>query len=212
MSKSAKPRDCGQRIVDFVRDAGNKLSDRSHFSACISFDWRSAASVMSVNTMTMLDTFPCSSRMGLRLPEKLPHFSVAAEQVQINIVDLASSYGRRKVRLATLADEAAIQGPTRDGPGVAAAQTLQIEPPSVGITDQSGSIHYENQTLRVIENLVRKIALPLQFNLRSLQARNIKHQTPVLKNVSFVIHYRERIDQYIGSAIHLCAAAFPRSS
>jgi hypothetical protein len=44
------------------------------FSACTSLACKLAASVMSVITVTMLSTVPCSPRIGLRFTENCPVF------------------------------------------------------------------------------------------------------------------------------------------
>src|SRR4051794_34855944 len=75
-------------------------------------------------------------------------------------------------------------------------------PAAVRITHQSRSIGNQNKALGVAQNVAGEITLSLQLRLIGLQATDVEHQAPVLRNSSLGGRNRKSVDQHMnGGAI-----------
>src|ERR1019366_4440966 len=186
--------DGGEGIVDFVGDAGDQLSDGSHFLGVhqlgaqhggighVGHDHDDAAdpAVFAVD--------------GAQIDGELAAGAVAANQGQIEVIDLlATGHGCQR-----FAECGAARRGAQVGQGMGQDLVLlktQTAPAPIGITDHAFGVGDQNHALGMTEDFAGEITLFLQLGLRLAEAGNIEYEAAVLQDAAARIAHRETVDQ-----------------
>ena len=72
-----------------------------------------------------------------------------------------------------------------------------VKPASVRVPGRSCVIGHQNQALRVVEDLAREVALPMQLRLVGSQAGDIQHQPANLQHAALVVIHPEGVNQHV---------------
>src|ERR1700687_983048 len=186
--------DGGEGIVDFVGDAGDQLSDGSHFLGVhelgaqygrvgdVGHDYDDVADPAVFSTD------------GTEIDRELAAGAVAANQGQIEVIDLlATGHGCQR-----FAECGAARRGTQLGkrmPQNLALLKAETAPAPIGITDHAFGVGDQNQALVMTEDFAGEITLFLQLGLRLAEAGNIEDEAAVLQDGAARIAHRETVDQ-----------------
>ena len=134
-------------------------------------------------TTTMLLTLAVFAADGAEIDGELAADAVAANQRQIEVIDLlAAGHGGQR-----FAKRGAARGRAQVGQGMRQDLVLlkaEAAPAPVGITDDAFGVGDQNQALGMAEDFAGKIALFLQFGLRLAKAGDVEHEAAVLQDVA----------------------------
>src|ERR1700691_2408809 len=143
-----------QRIVHFVSDAGDELSDRRHLFGVNEFaaQFRGVGDVGhdhhdAVDVVLLVPH-------GTEVDGELAGMTIAAHDLQFQIVDLHAAQSRLQ-RIGQRTDVAGSSQFQQRTPQQFALLESGLVPAPVGIADQAGSIGDQDESLRVAENLSR---------------------------------------------------------